>query len=806
MAELLIELFMEEIPARMQVRAADDFKRLVTDKLAATGIGFTKAVAHSTPRRLTLVVDGVPTAQADVREEKKGPRVGSPEQALAGFLKGAGLASIDQAEQRDTGKGVFYFAVMEKKGGATVAALPAIIDAAIRELPWPKSMRWGANEFRWVRPLHSIIALFDGAVVPGALDLGAKTIAYGSVTQGHRFLSPGEFSVTDFADYQAKLEAAHVLLDREARKRLILDGAQKAATAEGFRLKDDPGLLEEVAGLVEYPVVLTGAIDNKFMDVPAEVLTTSMRTHQRYFALETADGKLAPRFVVVANRTTADGGKAVVAGNERVLRARLSDAKFFWDQDLKVKLEDRLPGLKDITFHAKLGTLHQRVERIEALSVEIAKALKWDDETVAQAGLAARLSKSDLTTGVVGEFPEVQGIMGRYVAYHEGLPAPVAEAIADHYKPLGPSDRVPTDKVSVAVALAEKLDTLVAFFGIDEKPTGSRDPFALRRAALGVIRLIVENGLRVKLEHVVSNSYVSFIKQLSLLSTDRHDYFPNKDDGHRGLVRSGVDELEKNLQAAHFFVGSGNLIGRILSDLKEKLSENPHEEVYLDNNLQSEFRERADSVYIYVKKPHCERDADPRDLPMWLSYIDRINVHKDFIAEQVLSFFFDRLKVSLKEKGVRHDLIDAVLALGGEDDLVRLLARVDALAGFVATDDGANLLAAYKRASNILRIEEKKDGIAYDAAVDASLLAQDEEKALADALVAAHKHAAPLIEAEDFTGAMAAFAAVRAPVDAFFEKVTVNADDKALRANRLRLLSQIRGTLGLIADLSKIEG
>lgn len=750
MAELLIELFMEEIPARMQVRAADDFKRLVTDKLAAAGIAFTTAAAHSTPRRLTLVVDGVPTAQADVREEKKGPRVGSPEQALAGFLKSTGLASIDQAEQRDTGKGVFYFAVIEKKGGATVAALPAIIDAAIRELPWPKSMRWGANEFRWVRPLHSIIALFDGAVVPGALDLGGKTIAYGSATQGHRFLSPGEITVTGFADYQAKLAAAHVVLDREERKRLILDGAQKAALAEGFRLKDDPGLLEEVAGLVEYPVVLTGAIDNKFMDVPAEVLTTSMRTHQRYFALETADGKLAPRFVVVANRTTADGGKAVVAGNERVLRARLSDAKFFWDQDLKVKLEDRLPGLKDITFHKEIGTLHQRVERIEALSVEIAKALKWDDETVKQAGLAARLSKADLTTGVVGEFPEVQGIMGRYVAYHEGLPAPVAEAIADHYKPLGPSDRVPADKVAVAVALAEKLDTLVAFFGINEKPTGSRDPFALRRAALGVIRLIVENGLRIpllKLFHF-SNMQVEWPK-LKLLQTE------NKKE---------LDEIR----------------ARLLSS-------------YHPNDIEG-FLDSLEKV--------PQRRQTSRELRAFFG----VHSSSQRVASDLLSFFFDRLKVSLKEKGVRHDLIDAVLALGGEDDLVRLLARVDALAGFVATDDGANLLAAYKRASNILRIEEKKDGIAYDAAVDASLLAQDEEKALADALVAAHKHAAPLIEAEDFTGAMAAFAAVRAPVDAFFEKVTVNADDKDLRANRLRLLSQIRGTLGLIADLSKIEG
>lgn len=687
MAELLIELFMEEIPARMQVRAADDFKRLVTDKLAAAGIAFTKAEAHSTPRRLALVVDGVPTAQADVREEKKGPRVGSPEQALAGFLKGAGLSSIDQAEQRDTGKGVFYFAVIEKKGGATVDALPAIIDAAIRELPWPKSMRWGANEFRWVRPLHSIIALFDGAVVPGSLNLGAKTIPYGNETQGHRFLSPGVFSVTGFADYKTKLDAAHVVLDRETRKRRILDGAQKAAVAEGFRLKDDPGLLEEVAGLVEYPVVLTGAIDDKFMDVPAEVLTTSMRTHQRYFALETTDGKLAPRFVVVANRTTADGGKAVVAGNERVLRARLSDAKFFWDQDLKVKLEDRLPGLKDITFHAKLGTLHQRVERMAALSKSIAQALGYSASEIEQAEIAAWLAKADLTTGVVGEFPEVQGIMGRYVAYHEGLPAPVAEAIADHYKPLGPSDRVPTDKVSVAVALAEKIDTLVAFFGIDEKPTGSRDPFALRRAALGVIRLIVENGLRVKLGTV--------------------------------LAAAGAT---------------------------------------------------------------------------------------DTTVADLLSFFFDRLKVSLKEKGVRHDLIDAVLALGGEDDLVRLLARVDALAGFVATEDGANLLAAAKRASNILRIEEKKDGKSYSEPVDASRLDQSEEKALADALIAAGKQATAQVAAEDFTGAMAAFAALRAPLDAFFDKVTVNAEDKELRANRLRLLSQIRDTLALIADFSKIEG
>jgi glycyl-tRNA synthetase beta chain len=686
MAELLIELFMEEIPARMQVRAADDFKRLVTDKLAAAGIGFAKAVAHSTPRRLTLVVDGVPTAQADVREEKKGPRVGSPEQALAGFLKSTGLASIDQAEQRDTGKGVFYFAVTEKKGGATADALPGIIDAAIRELPWPKSMRWGANEFRWVRPLHSILALFDGALVPGALDLGGKTIAYGSTTQGHRFLSPGEFTVASFADYQAKLEAAHVVLDREERKRLILDGAQKAATAEGFRLKDDPGLLEEVAGLVEYPVVLTGAIDNKFMDVPAEVLTTSMRTHQRYFALETTDGKLAPRFVVVANRTTADGGKAVVAGNERVLRARLSDAKFFWDQDLKVKLEDRLPGLKDITFHAKLGTLAQRVERIEALSVEIAKALNWDAETVAQAGLAARLSKADLTTGVVGEFPEVQGIMGRYVAYHEGLPAPVAEAIADHYKPLGPSDRVPTDKVSVAVALAEKIDTLVAFFGIDELPTGSRDPFALRRAALGVIRLILENNLRIDLDAV--------------------------------FKVAGASEAT---------------------------------------------------------------------------------------AGELIFFFYGRLEVALREKGVRPDIIRAIRENNGRiTDLSLLMSKVKALSNFLSSSDGGNLLATYRRGINLLHKEEDKEGRIVSG--DPERAGEASEVTLYDAVKVANSVIPALIAAENFADAMAELAKLRGPVDDFANNVMVNVSDAAVRENRLRLYSALRALFADIADFSKIEG
>lgn len=762
MAELFIELFMEEIPARMQVRAAEDFRRLVTDKLAAAGLSFDKAEAHSTPRRLALVVDGLPTKQADVREERKGPRVGSPEQALAGFLKAAGLTDISQAEQRDTGKGVFYFAVMEKPGGQTIDALPAIIDAAIRELPWPKSMRWGDTQFRWVRPLHAITALFDGQVVPGALTLGtaepapeasdgtvclagevtATTLRYGNITHGHRFLAPDSITVTGFAQYEQALRKACVVLDREERKRLILDGARKAAEAEGFVLKDDPGLLEEVAGLVEWPVVLTGAIDQRFMDVPAEVLTTSMRTHQRYFALETADGNLAPRFVVVANRPTADGGKAVVAGNERVLRARLSDAKFFWDQDLATPLETRREALAQITFHEKLGTMLERVERIEKLAVEIAGALNYDAETTEQVRTAARLCKADLVTGVVGEFPEVQGILGGYVARAQGQPPAVATAIADHYKPLGPSDRVPTDKVAIAVALADKIDTLVAFFGVDEKPTGSRDPFALRRAALGVIRLLVENGLRLRMQKVI----------------------------HSGL------------RFASFSIVGSN-------------------EVVRKKNLSLSILESIG----------FEKDAVITGLGSYMprEFGDEINrILDQLIASNsdLLTFFADRLKVTLKDKGVRHDLIDAVFALGGQDDLVLLLKRVDALAGFVTSEDGANLLTAYKRAANILRIEEKKDGTSHSGKVDVTRLSQAEEQALFGALEDTGATVGPLLEAEDFTGAMKALSRLRAPVDAFFDKVTVNAPEPELRANRLRLLSQIRDTLNRVADFSKIEG
>lgn len=696
MSELLIEFFSEEIPARMQARAADDLKALTTARLKAAGLDFTRAEAHSTPRRLALVVDGLPARQPDVREERKGPRVGAPEQAVQGFLKSAGLDSLDQCERRDTGKGVFWFAVTEKKGRPTAEVLGEIVTAVAGELPWPKSMRWATGTVRWVRPLHSIIALFDGQVIPGSVALGGdeRPVAFGASTRGHRFLAPDAFTVTSFADYQARLRGAHVLLDRAERRRKIQADAEALCTEAGLVLSPDDGLLDEVCGLVEWPVVLIGTIDEAFMDVPAEVLITSMRTHQKYFAALDHQGRMAPRFIVVANMVTADGGKAVVAGNERVLRARLSDAKFFWDLDRKTKLEERVPALGDITFHARLGTVADKVTRVRTLAAEIADAIPGADVDAVRS--AALLAKADLVTGVVGEFPELQGVMGRYYAIGEGAGAEVAAAIADHYKPLGPTDTCPTAPVSVAVALADKIDTLVGFFAIDEKPTGSKDPYALRRAALGIIRLILENRLRLPLTAL--------------------------------------------FQAAH--------------------------RLYQVDGL-----------------------------------ADAATVSRDLVG-----FFADRLKVVLRDQGVRHDLIDAVFALGGEDDLVRLLARVQALQAFVGSEDGANLLTAYRRASNIVRIEEKKDGVTHDAAPDAGLLAQDEEKALSAALDSAAQAAGPLLEREDFAGTMGVLASLRGPVDAFFDKVTVNAEDAALRVNRLRLLGRIRATLNTVADFSRIEG
>ncbi|MBM3952110.1 MAG: glycine--tRNA ligase subunit beta [Rhodospirillales bacterium] len=689
MAELLLEILSEEIPARMQARAGDGLKRLAGEAFAKAGLAAGKIETFVTPRRLVLVADGLPAKQPDVSEERRGPRVDAPQQAIDGFLRANGLA-LDQCEKRDTGKGVFWFAVIKKTGQKTAAVLPALIEGVLAQFPWPKSMRWQGSA-RWIRPVRRILCRFDGKTVP----LSFAGVKAENMTRGHRFLAPKPFAVRNFADYKKKLLKARVILDPAERRAVIERDAAKLAKNKNLALVSDEGLLNEVVGLVEWPVALLGRIDDSFMDLPPEVLTTVMRHHQKYFALNDEAGKLAPFFVVVANTAAKDKGAAIVAGNERVLRARLADGRFFWDQDRKKKLEARIPALKERVFHAKLGNDFVRVQRLRLLAAELAKYVSGADKAAAER--AAELCKADLTTGMVGEFPELQGIMGRYYARHDGESAPVADAIADHYRPLGPGDACPKAPISVVLALADKIDALTGFFSIGEKPTGSRDPFALRRAALGIIRLVVENGLRVPLVAA----------------------FRQADDLHAASARGPAARLDVN---------------------------------------------------------------------------------------EMMAFFADRLKVALREKGVRHDLIDAVFSLGGEDDLVRLLARVEALKNFLATEDGANLLVAYRRAANILKIEEKKDGKSYDAPADSGLLTAAEEKALDAALMESRVPIAAALAAEKFQDAMRALAALRAPVDRFFDKVTVNCDDAALRANRLKLLSRIRAALGGVADFSRIEG
>ncbi len=670
MPDLLLELFSEEIPARMQAGAARDLERLMVGALTDRGYLFEGAKAFAGPRRLTLAVSGLPTKQKDVREEVKGPKTDAPQAALDGFLKKTGLTK-DQLKVEKTPKGDVYIAVIERAGRETPHVLADIIPEVMAKLPWPKSMRWKPGmAVRWVRPLHSILCTFDGELV----SFSFAGISTGLHTRGHRFLSQGKIEAKRFDDYAQKLKAAHVVLEAEERAAIIFEGVKQAAFVHGLEMIPDEGLLAEVSGLAEWPVVYVGAIQDEFMDVPAEILQTSMRTHQKYFSLrDPKTEKMANRFALVANMVAKDGGKEIVAGNERVLRARLSDAKFFWDEDRKHSLESRVEKLKGIVFHAKLGTQFERVQRIEKLAGEIAARIGADVE---RAKRAARLAKADLTSGVVGEFPELQGVMGRYYALHDKEDAAVADAVRDHYKPIGPNDAVPTDKVAIAVALADKLDALTGFFAAGEKPTGSGDPFALRRAALGVIRILLENKLRFSLA----------------------------------------------------------------------------------------------------------------------------------VADDLLSFFADRLKVALKEKGVRHDLIDAVFSLGNEDDLVRLVARVEALQAFLKTDDGANLLAGYKRAANILKAEEKKDGKVFAGDVTETLLSEPAEKALFAALAQAKGKIATALEKEDFAAAMQQMAALRVPVDAFFEGVKVNTEDSQVRENRLNLLASLRATLHQVADFSRIEG
>jgi glycyl-tRNA synthetase beta chain len=690
MAELLLELFSEEIPARMQRRAADDLARLLGDALSAGGLTYESVRSFATPRRLTVVVEDLPKRSADVSEEKKGPRVGAPQAALDGFLKSAGLSSLDQTETRSDKKGDFYVVMIERPGRPTAEIVSEIVPGIVQSFPWPKSMRWGSGRLRWIRPLHSILCVFDGKSVEFEVD-GVRS---GRETRGHRFMAPKPFRVKDFEDYATKLREAYVVLDGKEREAIILERARKLAAKNDLALVEDDALLAENAGLTEWPLPLIGSFDESFLAVPPEVLSTAMKAHQKCFSLRRGE-KLANRFILVANIEAKDRGKAIVAGNERVIRARLADAKFFFDHDRKVLLEDRVSKLREIVFHEKLGTQYERVQRVRVLAREVARIIGADADLAERAAI---LAKADLVTEMVGEFPELQGIVGGYYALDQEEDPVVADAIGAHYKPLGPSDEVPRDPVAIAVALADKLDMLVGFWAIDEKPTGSKDPYALRRAALGVIRILLENGVRL----------------------------------HLATPLSGHMERYRKVLGPEF--------------------------------------------------------------------------GKAFDGDSFNAFFADRLKVYLRDRGARHDLIDSAFALSERDDLYALVKRIGALGRFLDTEDGEHLLTGTKRAINILRIEEKKDNRRYDQAPDPRNFQQDEEIALAHAVDEVEKQTHDAVAREDFESAMKAMAKLRAPVDAFFDRVTVNVDDAALRENRLRLLSRIRATTVQIADFSRIEG
>jgi glycyl-tRNA synthetase beta chain len=763
MPDLLLELFSEEIPARMQAKAGDDLRRMVTDKLVAEGLVYEGAKAFATPRRLALTVHGIPARQSDLKEERKGPRVGGPEAAIAGFLKATGLASLDEAKiQRDPKKGDFYVALIEKPGRATLDVLADMLPVIIRTFPWPKSMRWGERSARsgalqWVRPLHSIIATFGiDTEDPDVVKFAVDGIAAGQTTFGHRFMAPAPIAVRRFEDYQAKLHAAKVVLEPQARKDIILADAKQLAFAQGLELIEDQGLLDEVAGLVEWPVVLMGSFEPEFLAIPGEVIRATIRTNLKCFVVsDPKTGKLTNKFIPTANIEASDGGKAIVAGNERVIRARLSDAKFFYETDLKTKLEDRLPKFDQIVFHEKLGTQAERIARIERLAAEIAPLVGADVE---KAKRAAHLAKAALLTEVVGEFPELQGLMGKYYALAQGEDPSVAAASEEHYKPQGPNDRVPTDPVSIAVALADKIDTLVGFWAIDEKPTGSKDPYALRRAALGVIRLVLENKLRLNLRGLAESSYLWHLA----LANSQWRLF-------------AYDGSEDSSQLAAC---------EIIHDWSEY------------------FERQLFVMYGRVRSPHEGDDEiafpNQTDGP---SRWPKIRL----LAKDILSFFADRLKVQLREQGSRHDLVDAVFALENQDDLLMVVRRVEALGKFLDTDDGKNLLAGTKRAANILRIEEKKDGKAYDGAPDTALYSLDEEKTLAKAIDEVKAEASAAVAKEDFAGAMTALAKLRPAVDAFFDKVKVNDDDASVRENRLKLLNEIRAATRAVADFSRIQ-
>lgn len=680
--DLLLELFSEEIPARMQERAADDLKKLVTDAMVARGITYASAGVFATPRRLTLVVETVLERAPDLKEERKGPRADAPEKALDGFLRSTGL-TLDQLELRDDKKGQTYFAVIDKPGRSAAEVIAEILPEIILNFPWPKSMRWGAGELRWVRPLRSILCLLEHEDDAEVVDFEVAGFRSGDVTFGHRFHAPDPIKVTGFDQYRSKLSRAYVTLDTEDRAESIWSDAVNQAFALGLEVVEDVRLLNEIAGLVEHPVVYLGHIDREFLELPPEVLQTSMAEHQKFLSVKEPKSGRIEAYIVVANRETKDNGATIMAGNKKVLNARLSDAKFFWENDLRTPLAEMASQLENVTFHNKLGSQRDRIDRIASLAKYLAPAIGADAELTHQ---AAELAKGDLSSEMVYEFPELQGIMGRYYAQAAGLDHAVADACAEHYSPLGPSDDVPRAPVSVAVAMADKIDTLTGFWGIDEKPSGSKDPFALRRAALGVIRLILANGVRIGLLDI--------------------------------------------------------------------------------------FRQ---------KKP-----------AEW--------------SDDLLSFFQDRLKVFLRDQRVSHDVIDACLAMPNADDFVLLVARATALQAFLKTEDGENVLQGFKRANNILRAEEAKDGVFYEMPADVKFAEDANEIALFDALSLAQPKIRDLVAAERFSDSMSEMAKLRTPIDAFFDAVQVNTDNQVVRRNRLCLLNQIVETLGQIADFTRLEG
>ncbi|WP_411891729.1 glycine--tRNA ligase subunit beta [Yoonia sp. SDW83-1] len=733
MPDLLIELFSEEIPARMQTRAAEDLKKLVTDGLVEVGLTYAGAAAFSTPRRLTLSVEGLTGESKPVREERRGPKVGAPDKAVEGFLRGAGVARED-LEVRDDKKGQVYFAVIEKPGRMAADIIAEVLEATIRHFPWPKSMRWGDGPLKWVRPLHAILCILVDEAGAEVVPLDVDGIVSGNTTRGHRFMAPDPFSVTSFDDYEAKLKRANVVLRADERAEAIWAEATNQAFAQGLEVVEDRGLLAEVSGLVEWPVVLLGRIDEDFLGLPPEVLQTSMKEHQKFFSVRNPKTGRIERFVTVANMETADNGVTILAGNQKVLAARLADAKFFWENDLRTVKTKGLEGmaapLADVTFHNKLGSQTDRIKRIEALAREIAPSVGAMPDLATE---AARICKADLASEMVYEFPELQGLMGRYYAEAAGHDEGVPEACEEHWQPLGPSDEVPTAPVSIAVALADKIDTLTGFWAIDEKPTGSKDPFALRRAALGVIRLVLENERRIPLSDVAFTSARSF---------------------GANAAKEALKQRATNSVDADWDNGEP-----VAADLK------------------SAIKNSAGAMF--------NADEATRDL---------------------LSFFHDRLKVFLKDKGIRHDIIDACIAMPGNDDLTLLVKRAEALAAVLATDDGENLIQGFKRANNILTQAEEKDGVEYSYGADVKYAEEPAEKALFAALDAADAKIAPAMKAEDFSTAMTAMAALRRPIDQFFTDVQVNADSQILRRNRLNLLSRIRNICLSVADLTQIEG